>query len=123
MAANYRGITLLPVMAKILSLILASRISDWAETEGILHHSQFGFRAGLSTIDAIFVLQSLWEISKETKSSLYCCFVDLQKAFDSINHNKLWAKLHSLGLRVKIISLLKNMYSKASACVTINGAL
>ena len=89
-----------------------------AEIEGKLHDYQFGFRAGYSTVYTIFILQTLFERSRSTKSSLCGCFVDFQEAFDSINHNTLWTKLQNLGMSNKLLNLL---YSKAKTYVKING--
>lgn len=115
--SQYRGITLLPILSKLFTAILATRIRDWAERHQKLGDYQFGFRQGCQTVDAIFIVQTLFERSKVTKSSLFCCFVDFRKAFDSINHNKLWSKLSSLGISRKLINIMSNMYSKATASV------
>ena len=56
---NYRGITLTSVFSKIFSLILDNRLRKWAEDNGKLSDSQFGFRAKRSTVDCIFVLTSI----------------------------------------------------------------
>ena len=120
---NYRGITLLPVIAKVFTSILAERLRDWAETGNKLPTNQFGFRSGHRTVDAIFVLQTLIERNIRCKTPLFCCFVDLQKAFDSINHTKLWKKLISLGANQRIVNTLINMYSKSKAQVCVGGTL
>ena len=90
---NYRGITLLPILAKLFTSIIAERLKDWAHLSGLLGDCQFGFREGFSTVDAIFVLQTLLEKSQTLKQPLYCCFIDFRKAFDSISHTLLWRKL------------------------------
>ena len=68
---NYRGITLLPILAKLLTSIIAERLKDWAHLSGLLGDCQFGFREGFSTVDAIFVLQTLLEKSQTLKQPLY----------------------------------------------------
>ena len=50
-------------------------------------------------------------------TNLYCCFVDLSRAFDNIDRNALWFKLQQAGISCKIINLVKNMYSKIKLCV------
>ena len=67
---NYRGITLLPVLAKLFTSIMANRLQEWAEEENKLPINQFGFRPNHRTTDAIFVIQSLIEQSKNFNSSL-----------------------------------------------------
>ena len=58
---NYRGITLLPIVAKIYSKVLANRLLDWCIRNNILAREQFGFRPDHQTTDAIFILQTLIE--------------------------------------------------------------
>ena len=53
MPSNYRGITLINTMGKIFSLILRNRLNKWCENENVLSDSQYGFREGRSTADAI----------------------------------------------------------------------
>ena len=56
---NYRGITLVSCLSKLFTSILNKRIIDWSEEHNVISDSQFGFRRGRSTTDAIFLLQSL----------------------------------------------------------------
>ena len=82
---NYRGITLLSCLSKIFTGVLNKRVNAWCEEHNIISDSQFGFRKGCSTTDAIFVLHKILN----DKKRLYCPFVDLKKAFDSIYRNAL----------------------------------
>ena len=118
---NYRGITLLPTITKILFSIMVQRINVWAESKHIIPTEQFGFRSGYRTTDAIFILYALIQRSLVEHRKLYCCFVDLKKAFDSINHSLLFAKLASLSMSSKLLRLITNMYAKAESCVLVNG--
>jgi ribonuclease P/MRP protein subunit RPP40 len=54
---------------------------------------------------------------------LYCAFVDFKKAFDSVYRNGLWVKLYNMGLRGKVWSVLRNMYSVVKSCVKNNCVL
>ncbi len=72
----YRGITLLNVMGKLFSTI---RLEWWAETNGVLNDTQFGFRKNHRTTDAIFIMNSLIQHYKKRKKILYACFIDLKK--------------------------------------------
>ena len=112
-ANNYRGITLLPVIAKLFSAVLEKRIQTWATEEGIIPIYQFGFRKGHRTSDPIFVLNSLLEKTKWKRKRLFCCFIDFQKAFDSVSHGLLWKKLSNLGLSSRMCTILHSMYSQA----------
>ena len=88
-ANNYRGITLLPVIAKLFSAVLENRIQIWATKERIIPIYQFGFRKGHRTSDPVFVLNSLLEKTKWKHKRMFCCFIDFQKAFDSVSHGLL----------------------------------
>ena len=81
---NYRPITLLSCLGKLFTSILNDRLYNFAEKYEILCPNQAGFRKGLSTIDNLFVLQSLIEISKSYKNKLFCAFIDFKQAFDNV---------------------------------------
>ena len=81
---NYRPITLLSCLGKLFTSILNNRLNKFAEKYEIICHNQAGFRRGLSTSDNLFVLQSLFEMSKSTKSKLFCAFIDFKQAFDNV---------------------------------------
>ena len=118
--SNYRGITLLPVMGKVFTVILRNRLLDWAEADGKLCESQFGFRQGRQTTDAVFVIATAIQSFKKRKKPLFTCFIDFAKAFDSVNHKLLWEKLATMGVSTKILNILKSMYANATSRVTIN---
>ena len=79
---NYRGITLISCLGKLFSSVINQRIINWSNPNEISTDAQFGFKAGHSTIDAIFVLRKLIQRSFKNKKRLYCAFKDLQRAFD-----------------------------------------
>ena len=73
--SNYRGITLVNIMAKIFSLTLRNRINTFCESEHIFNDKQFGFRDNHSTTDCIFILHSIIQKVLVNKSKLYCAFI------------------------------------------------
>ena len=79
---NYRGISLLRHAEKVFASVILQRIRK--STDEILSESQAGFRKGCSTIDQLFSLHLLAEKYIEFSKSLYICYVDYQKAFDSV---------------------------------------
>ena len=82
---NYRGITLTSIFSKLFSLILERRLRDWAESNNIIEDNQYGFRKHKSTVDCIFILQTLIDrILVKEKRKLFCAFVDYRKAFDLV---------------------------------------
>ena len=114
---NYRGITVAPVLAKMFAMLLESRLSKWSEDRGARAKGQAGFRKDYRTTDQLFILRTLIEQNAATKGRLYCCFVDLRKAFDTVPRDLLWQVLSKLGLQGRLLRALKSMYSQDSACV------
>ncbi len=114
---NYRGITLLSCLGKLFTYILNSRLNSWAEDNSVLSDCQFGFRTEKSTVDCLFILNGLVQYFLNSSQTLYCSFIDLSRAFDSIGRNALWFKLQKSGIPCKIINLIKNMYNKIRLCV------
>lgn len=119
---NYRGITLTSVFSKIFSTLLDNRLRKWAEDNNLLSDYQFGFRQGKSTIDCIFVLNSIMKkiIAKENKK-VYCAFVDFRKAFDVVYRDGIWYKLLRYGGSSKIVKMLEVIYNSVKTCVRVNG--
>ena len=99
-ANNYKGISLVSCFGKLFTGVLNNRILKWEKQYNVLTDAQFGFRNGLSTVDDIFVLQTLINKTLSKKNRLYCCFVDFQNAFDYVDRCKLWQNLYMLVLQV-----------------------
>ena len=95
---NYRGITLVSCLAKLFTSTLNQRLLEWDKEYNITTDAQFGFKHNASTIDAIFVLQTLVNKMLRNKKRLYCCFVDYKKAFGYVNRSSLWMKLKLYGI-------------------------
>ena len=118
--SNYRGISLLSVAGKILARILLSRLLD-SVTDIILPESQCGFRRDRSTIDMIFVARLLQEKCREQHKDLYIAFIDLTKAFDTVNRDILWNILSKCGCPPKFMAILKGFHTRMSASVVAAG--
>ena len=104
--------------------VLNNRLLKWCENNSCLTDAQFGFRPGYGTVDAIFVLQTLISEFLGRKKKLYnCCFIDYQKAFDSVNHVKLWRRLIKLGITGKLFNVVKSMYDQIKSCVRFDDEL
>nr|VZI23260.1 unnamed protein product [Spirometra erinaceieuropaei] len=81
---NHRGISLLNIVGKIFARILLNRLNNHLE-QGLLPESQCGFRRHCGTTDRIFAAHQLQEKCQEIRTHLYSTFVDLTKAFDTVN--------------------------------------
>ena len=93
------------------------------KVHNIITDAKFGFKPGVSTIDAIFVLHSLVRRTLKRKKKFYCCFIDYQKAFDFIDRSSLWSKLIKQGITGNIFSVIRSLYSLIKVCVKHNGQL
>jgi hypothetical protein len=80
---NFRGISLVSCLTKLFTNIINNRFIEWSKTYDTITDAPFGFRQGLSTVDALFALQSVITKTLSNKNRLYCCFVDYTKAFPS----------------------------------------
>jgi len=118
---NWRGISLLEVVGKVMAKILQGRLQQLAETE--LPESQCGFRTGRGCSDMTFTLRQLVEKSIEHRSKQFITFVDLQKAYDSIPRKALWRALEKLGVPNSVVNLVKSFHDGMKAQLSINGEL
>ena len=92
---NYRGISLLSLAGKVFCPILHNRTKP--KTEEILCESQAGFRPGRSTIDQLFTPRQIIEKYTKIGNPLFHCYIDYQKAFDTVWQEGLWATMRHLG--------------------------
>ena len=88
--SDYRGITLIPYLAKIFSLCLRNRLHKYCEDENVFKDCQFGFRDKKSTVDCVFILYNFIQKILASKTQLYCAFIDYQRCFDTVIHEALW---------------------------------
>lgn len=121
---NYRGIAVVLSICKLFTSILYTRLQEWSEMNFILNECQSGFRKSRGTRDNLFILSSIINLRLRLKSTnIFALFVDLRRAFDSINHNLLWYKLYNLGISSKIIRILQYLYNNAIILLKINDDL
>ena len=115
---NWRGITLLVVVAKILGRIIVTRIKKGVDKK--LRKEQAAFRSGRGTVEQIFILRNIIEQVVEWNANMYLCFVDFEKAFDSVHRCTLWKILRSYGVPTKLIQIIKALYTN-STCAVLDG--
>ena len=119
---DHRGISLLEAVGKVLSKILLNRLTKWI-CPVVIPESQCGYRDGRGTMDMIFSASKLMEKCIEQQVPLYQVFVDLTKAFDSINRSALWTILGKLGCPYEFVEMLKQFHHNMTARVNVNGSL
>lgn len=105
---NYRTISLLTHASKILLNIIRNRI--WKKTEINLREDQFGFRQGMGAREAILALRTIAERRLNMNRNTYMGFIDLEKAFDTVNWNLLMTTLKRTGLEWRNRKIIMKLY-------------
>ena len=95
--------------------ILQARFQQYVNRE--LPDVQAGFRKGSGTRDQIANIHWITEEVRKFQKSIYFCFIDYTKAFDCLDHNKLWKILKEMGIADHLICLLRNLYAGQEATV------
>lgn len=116
---SYRPISVLPLFSKILEKYMAIKLSQYLEKMSILSTKQFGFQKGMGTVDAILTLMEDIYESINREQYMISLFVDLRKAFDTVNHEILLSKLHHYGIRGIVHDWFKSYLSNRKQCVQI----
>ena len=118
---NYRGITVTPVLLKVLEHVLNYRHNKiFEETQSRL---QKGFTSGCSSLNAAVILAECILVSKNNEEELILTTLDTQKAFDVVDHNSLLRKLYLDGIQGDDWLLIRDMYSDCSSRVKWTGLL
>ena len=94
--SNYHTIALISHASKVMLKILQARLQQSVNCE--LPDVQVGFRKDRGTRDQIANVRWIIKKAKEFQKNIYFCFIDYAKAFDCVNHNKLWQILQEMGI-------------------------
>uniref|UniRef100_A0A670K8R9 ribonuclease H n=1 Tax=Podarcis muralis TaxID=64176 RepID=A0A670K8R9_PODMU len=113
--SNYRTIALISHASKVMLKILQGRLKQYVDRE--LPEVQAGFRRGRGTRDQIANMRWIMEKAREFQKDIYFCFIDYAKAFDCVDHSKLWQVLKEMGVPDHLICLLRNLYVGQEATV------
>ena len=120
---NYRPISVLPIFGKIFEKILYDRLYNFFISKNVIHSKQFGFRRNHSTGQAVnfSVNKIINELQK--RNHVIGIFIDLSKAFDTIDHNKLLVKLEYYGIRGICHKLIKSYLTNRQQYTEFNGSI
>ena len=108
--ANYCTIALISHASKVILKILQARLQQ-------LPDAQAGFRKGRGTRDQIANIHWIMEKARELQKNIYFCLIDYAKAFDCVDHNKLWKILKEMGISGHLTCLLINLYASQEATI------
>ena len=110
--SNYRTIALISHTSKVMLSILQARLQQYVNHE--LPDVQAGFRKGRGTGDQIASICWIIKKAREFQKNIYFCFIDYAKAFDCVDHNKLWKILKEMGIPDHLTCLLRNLCRSGS---------
>ena len=105
----YHTIALISLVNKVMLKILQARLQQYVNHE--LPDVQAGFRNGRGTRDQIANIHWIIERAREFQKNIYFCFIDSTKAFDFVDHDKLWKILKEMGIADHLTCLLRNLYA------------
>ena len=111
--SNYCTIALISHASKVMLKILQARLQQYVNRE--LPDVQAGFRKGRGTRDQIANICWIMEKAREFQKNIYFCFIDYAKAFDCVDHNKLWKILKEMGIPDYLTSLLRNLLCRSGS--------
>ncbi|VDL91858.1 unnamed protein product [Schistocephalus solidus] len=114
---NHRGISLLNVIGKIFVRILLNRLNGHLEP-GLLPESQYGFRRHRGTTDMIFATRQLQEKCQKMRTHHYTSFVDLTKAFDTVNRGGQWKVMQKFGCPERFKHMVRQLHGGMMASIT-----
>ena len=113
--SNYCTIALISHASKVILQILQARLQQNVNCE--LSDAQAGLRKGRGTRDQIANICWIMEKAREFHKNVYFCFIDYAKAFDCVDHNKLWKILKEMGIPDHPTCFLRNLYAGQEATV------
>ena len=121
MVCNYRPISILNIFSKIYEKVLYKRLLSFLTTNNFFFDHQFGFREGHSTSMALITLVHYITAVSDANETTISVFVDLSKAFDTLNHDILLHKLEHFGIRGSVLQLFENYLHGRNQCASDNG--
>ena len=113
--SKYRTVALISHTSKVMLKILQARLQQYVNHE--LADVQAGFRKSRGT--RVQIANICWTIAKarDFQKNIYFCFIDYAKAFDCVDHNKLWKSLKEMGIPDHLTCLLRNLYAGQNGLV------
>ena len=120
---NFRPVALLPLPGKLIERLVHNQITEYFETHEILLPEQGGFRKGHSTISTVANITDTIRLNMESRKYTVASFIDLSKAFDTVNFHILLSKLKKLGLHQESIRWVHGYLSNRVQRTMANGEL
>lgn len=120
---NYRAIAVGSCLGKLFSSIILERITTYRHSHCPDPPNQMGFRKNAQTIDHILTIRTILEKYKKLKKKVYCVFVDLKKAFDTVPRQALLFKLAHMGITGRVFDVVRDMYVSSTMQLKMGNVL
>ena len=121
---NYRGIAVTSAIGKLFNSILNKRLDDFLTKNKLIHECQVGFTKNARTSDHMFILKCILdEYCHKKEGRVFACFVDFQKAFDTVIHTGLKIKLLESGVGTLFYNIINQMYKVSRSCIRIHNSI
>lgn len=118
---NYRPVSVLPTLSKIFERIAYEQVSEYMKCNDLLYEYQSGFRETFSTDTAVINLTDTIRLNLDKGLHTGMVLIDLQKAFDTVNHSILLTKLEAIGMQPSAVSLIKSYLANRTQYVITGG--
>ena len=119
---NYRPISILPIVSKIIERAVHQQLSEFLDENDLLHPNQSGFRPMHSTATALAKLVNQWSLNIDNNELSGVAFIDLRKAFDTVDHELLLHKLACIGCSNRTITWFKSYLGDRQQVTQFKGA-
>ena len=116
---DYRGLSVGNALASLFAKCINKRIQDFLEEQSLLPKNSLGFRKGYRTEDGMFLLNTITQKYTTLNKNIHTVFIDFSKFYDSINHDLLFNKMYSIGLKGNILAVIMSMYSNINYRIRI----
>jgi exonuclease III len=118
---NYRTLTLNSMFYKIFTRIITVRIQMYCEEHHILPEAQHGFRIQRGCNDANSILNTIRGQAYKFGIDIYAAFIDIAKAYDSVDRVLLWKILAHIGIPPQLVTVIKRLYDESRCCIFMDG--
>ena len=119
---DYRPISITPIISKIYEKLISRRLYKFADSINFLPATQFGFRKGLGTTDALLLLTHDLQSSLDKRAESRVVSLDFSSAFDLVNHQALLYKLKLMGVGGSVFGILKDFLTNRRQRVSVDGS-
>ena len=106
--SSYRGITLTSILSKVLEKVVYNQVNTFLNDTHALNEQQYGFRKGPSFADLLTATVDDWLLARDRKLNTAIVFLDLGKAFDNVQHEKLLLHLQKLNIGGTVLKWFSN---------------